>query len=796
MAPRWRKLWRDVWLQRGRMLLMIAAITVSLMGVGTILGTHAIMSREVPRSYLSTRPASASLELREEVSPALIQAVRALPSVSAAEAGEIVAARAKVGLDWVPLLLFVVDDFDTQQLNRFARERGAWPPARGSMLVERTAVRILKADQGGRLLVKTPHGAAQTITISGLVHDAGLAPAWQERAGYGYITRETLAVLGEEAVFRELRVEFKQARNVIAIDQAVLELSAWLTARGLHVEQARVPPLAQHPHQTQMNAVMGLLLTLSGMALALSGVLVGSSISALLARQLREIGVMKTVGATTSQTIALYLALVCGLGVVAEIVALPIGALGARSLSAKVAAMLNIELVSLHIPAWVFGVQTASAIIVPLTLAAVPIQRACRMTVRAALDRQEAVEPDMGFELPRVARMFDGIDRTLALALRNALRRPVRSLLTVMLLGTGGAMFLTSLNVARGWERMTERVYEDRSYDVEVRLNQPAAVADTLRSIVGVRSVEAWGYARTAVWRPQAIDIVRTYPDGGHGSFTLLGPPPDTSLIRFPLLAGRWLQRGDTDAVVLNHMALAQLPGAAVGDTIQLSLVGEPNTWRVVGIVEEVGAASAAYVTRDALARAAKEPADAGRLLRISVDRPEQRTQLIRQIEQRLQAEGASVEAVIPLAVLRTAMGDHVLILIRLLLSMAALMIIVGLLGLASTMGNNVLERTREIGVLKTLGATPRKILGLVTTEALVLAGASFCLALIASLPLSAAIGGTVGKLAFRLGLPLVLDGAAIGVWLCAVLLFSTAAVWVPAHRAAKLTVTEALVRL
>ena len=80
--------------------------------------------------------------------------------------------------------------------------------------------------------------------------------------------------------------------------------------------------------------------------------------------------------------------------------------------------------------------------------------------------------------------------------------------------------------------------------------------------VSAVRTVEAWGYAPAAFAVPGMVDVVRSYPDRGHGTLAVMGPPANTRLVSFPLIAGRWLERDDVDAVVLNHMATAQRPFA------------------------------------------------------------------------------------------------------------------------------------------------------------------------------------------------------------------------------------------
>jgi putative ABC transport system permease protein len=798
--PRWRKLWRDLWMERGRAALMVVAVAVSLLGVGAVLGAYAILTREISRNYLGTRPASATLEL-EAVDRALVDEVRQRPGVAEAEARGMLLARVKVGRDWRPLLLFVIDDFGSMRLNRFRHEGGAWPPPEGSMLIERTAERMLEAGPGQSVRVKTPHGQAREVAIRGVVHDPSLAPAWQERAGYGYITRETLAWLGEAPVLDELRVEFAATGEPLdapATDAAARELAAWLQQRGQHVHHIEVPPPRRHPHQTQMTAILFMMLAFSGLALVLSAILVATTLAGLLARQVREIGVMKAVGAGTGQIGGLYAVMTLLLGSGSAVLAVPPSLFVARALSRVVAEMLNFELASEAIPGWVLAVQVAAGVLVPLAVAAVPIFRSSRVSVRQAIDDHGITQEAPGAREPsRVLGALGGLDRMLLLALRNASRRRGRLVLTVGLLAAGGGMFMMALNVMEGWERYVGEVPRTRHYDVEVRFGEPqptVRVESLLRGVPGVRTVEAWGYLSTAFSKPGLVDVSRVYPDGGHGSFSLRAPPVDTALVRFPLMSGRWLVPGDTDAVVLNHLALVQAPHVRVGDRVSLSVDGRPTDWHVVGIVEEVGSPAAAYVTDEALARVAGAPGHTQtvRIVTTASD-PEARVEVIRAVEHALEQAGVGVELAIPLVELRTAMGDHVVILVRMLIAMALLMATVGAIGLTSAMGMSVLERTRELGVMQAIGATPGAVLRLIVTEGVFVGALSWVAALLLSVPLTALVGNIVGRLAFWLPLPLVLSPEAMLLWLALVLVGAMGATALPAWRASRLTVREAL---
>ena len=323
---------------------------------------------------------------------------------------------------------------------------------------------------------------------------------------------------------------------------------------------------------------------------------------------------------------------------------------------------------------------------------------------------------------------------------------------------------------------------------------QPLAWRARLAQLAGVRQVEAWGYSPAAFARPGKIDVSRAYPDRGHGAFAIMAPPPGTRMVSFPLRAGRWLRPDDSDGVVLNHAAMAQQPQLKLGDRVLLSWAGQAREWRLVGIVEEIGAAGVAYVSQQALAQASGgEPG--ARMLRLATDAatPDQHAQRIRQIEAALIEGGVGVESVQPLSELRNAMGEHIVILIRALLALAMVMAAVGGLGLASTLGINVLERTRELAVMKTLGATRGRLIGTILGEAQIVSALSVVLAFAIALPLTWLLDAMIGSLGFVAPLPFVVSPWAVLSWLLGVLLLSALAAWLPARRAAELPIALAL---
>jgi putative ABC transport system permease protein len=141
----------------------------------------------------------------------------------------------------------------------------------------------------------------------------------------------------------------------------------------------------------------------------------------------------------------------------------------------------------------------------------------------------------------------------------------------------------------------------------------------------------------------------------------------------------------------------------------------------------------------------------------------------------------------------RRVVEDHLLLVAQFLGVMAQLMIAVGGLGLASTMSLAVLERRREIGVLRAIGARHSAIFGMIQAEGLVVAAASWLVALPLSVPMSVVLGHAFGRIMMPVPVSLVPDPTGVFRWLAVVLLVSVAACAWPAFRAMHVPAAAAL---
>jgi len=159
IKPRWRKVIRDLWLNKIRTLLVVLSIGVGVFAIGTVASSYIILTQDLAQTYQATNPAHAWLLSFQSFDEDVVDAVENLREVKVAEGRRRVTVRAKTGPDeWQLIWLMAIPDFDDIKIDKISPERGAWPPPDNELLIERSALPLLKAELGDVLTIKTPDG--------------------------------------------------------------------------------------------------------------------------------------------------------------------------------------------------------------------------------------------------------------------------------------------------------------------------------------------------------------------------------------------------------------------------------------------------------------------------------------------------------------------------------------------------------------------------------------------------------------------------------------------------------------
>jgi len=788
IGARGRKAVRDLAARPGRSALAILAMAAGVFEITALLYKYALLQPELSTMYERTRPASATLRT-SAAGDSLMERVRRVPGVGAAEARPVVVARARVGADdWIPAVLYVVRDFEDLRVDTFRREHGVAPPGPGEVLLERSALQVAKVAIGDSLQVRLPGGEDQWLRVAGTVHAEGLAPAWMEHMVPGFVSWSS-PVRGE-AHGESPQIRIRVAEHPLDegwIREVADSVRGTLESAGIEVSRVSVPRPGRHPHADQMEAFLFLLLAFGILSFLLSAVLVAGMIQALMAEQVREVGIMKALGATRRQVTEIYLAEVAVLALAALAVGIPIGLWVGRAYAEFAAGILNADLRERPFPWVVVAVDLAIGLLVPLVAALGPVRRAAGITVREAIAEVGDFSPFAIQPAGRPSRWR--LPRPLALSLRTAFRRRGRLTLTVAILAIGGAAFVSALNVASAWTRAVDRDFARRHFQLSVGLADTRPVADLARVLSGVREVE-----RAEFWAGGQPYLIG--PDGVPGiTLPLLGPDPGSKLLDLPLASGRWLDAADSNAAVVNRAVLALHPGLRVGDSVRVRQAGRTTALPIVGIVKEMAPMPVIYAARPAVLRALDRSGDETRGARIVTrDRSESGQHAAAVAVERALAEaGMEVAGLQRMGDLKRGILDHLVIILAVLTMASLIVVVVGGLGLASTLTLSVVQRTREIGVLGAIGARPRTIALHVTIESLTIALLSWAVSLVLAAPMSFALQSATGRIFFKAPLDFDYSPLAALTWLGIVVVVALACSVYPARRAARMPVREAL---
>lgn len=810
LSPRWRKVARDLWHYKMRTALVVLSIAVGVMGVGMIAGARMTLGRDMAAAYQSTSPFHGVI-YTENLDPALVRSLARTPGIAQTEARGFINVRIKAASgEWENLQLEVIDDFDAIGINKIFPVSGAWPPAKQQLLLERASAAELNIPSGNMLAVQTRDAELHTLQVAGVVHDINQTPKMFAGEYKGYITHDTAQTLG---FGRELDVLYFTVRDrPLDRDHILTQLEVLkekLQRSGRAINGRFVPEPGKHWADDEVTSMLYLLSALGFLSLFLSGFLVVNTMSALLTQQVQQIGIMKTVGARMRQLAGVYLGTVVIYGGLSLLVAAPVGALGALGLTRYMASLLNFDVGGFEIPPQALLQEGAIALLTPVLAALYPVIAGTRITAREAINSYGLGKGQFGRSfIDQLLRRIHRLPRPTMLSLRNTFRRKGRLALVLLTLTLASAIFISVLSVQASLLRTLDDALRYWQYDVRLNFTRSYRV-EQLQQIAlettGVARAEGWGFAGAA--------RMRTDDEQGN-DVLMIAPPEETQMIDPIVLEGRWLLPNDTRAVVMNTDLLKDEPDLRVGGMITLRFDGRDSEWRIVGLIKQPLSGRFVYMNYPTFGRtvhqvdkvnnlrvaidpvAAGLAADAAEVAAIEVGSAQSaawQAEMASRLEERFKAAGVEVSFVRTTAQERIETENSLNILVVFLLIMAVLLAVVGGLGLMGTMSINVLERTREVGVMRAIGASNGSVLRIVIAEGLLIGALSWLVGGLLSLPLGKVLSDQVGNL--FLGAPASYTFSVWGavLWLILVLLLATVASVLPAWNAARLTVRDTL---
>lgn len=793
--PRWSKIFHDLWDHKARTLLVMLTIAVGVFAVGFVGDLFFITLPDLDNNYQVANPHGAII-YTDLFDDDLLPSLARVPEVGDVEgrSGETGRVLGPNG-EWIALSLTGIPPVEQMKVSMLQPENpGETIPPLGEreVYLDRSIRNVLQVNPGDYITTESADGTQRKLRVAGFVFDVTIPPYAFSQAAYAYTSPDTLVWLGGAREYSQvyLTVEENQRdeEHVKAVAEAVADK---LEESGRTAYFTFVFQPGRH-FAADITASLGaMMMFLGGLSVALSAFLVVNTLNALLNQQVRQIGVMKAVGAATGQLVVMYLVLTLFYGLLSLAVAIPLGAILSATTGGGIATFLNFNPSPFHFAPESIALQVFVALVIPVAAALLPVYKSTRITVREAITSYGLGRGNYRRGLfDRIVERIRGLPRPFLISIRNTFRRKARLILTLSTLILAGAIFIGVFSLRAS---MTSAINETFGYilsDVNVSFGRPyrlQKVHAMAMSVPGVVKAEAWGGANGSLLQ----DDQET---GTQISF--LSPPADSNLIKPTLITGRWLRPEDENAIVIGNHLIALRPELKVGDVVVIDIDGVKNTWQIVGMYRLVGNVipPIVYANNEYLSKIAHFQNMAGSLRVVTEEHtPAFQKRVAHDLEAVFRAEGIEVSQVLLGSDLVRANTSTLDVLVFFLMIMALLIALVGGLGMTSTMSINVFERTREIGVMRAIGAPSGTIMRMVVAEGMIIGVISWIFGTILAVPIAIVLNYAVGISILQSPLVYVFSLDGFLIWLGLILIISALACILPARNAVRLTVREVL---
>jgi putative ABC transport system permease protein len=780
-----RKSITDLTRRRARTAFAVATLALAVASI-SFFAIPTLIDRSMQREVRAERLADLTMSMRPlALDRRDLAALAALPNVAAVEPRNSVDTRVMVGARRAAARVIGVRDFDEQTVDVVRLKSGALPTAGRAMVDVQDAntdvygggtgdvATLVRGNRTARLPIT---GEARNIHGGEQVQDDGIVVLYAPAA--------TVAALSGERGWSRLAFRLHDAgpaaarSTVAAIQRRLASVPGF---RGF-TDLPELRAAGDWPGKEDTEQFGEFLTVLTLLALLSALVLISNTMTTLVTEQTGEIAIMRAVGARRGQVARLYLRTAAMLGALGAAVGIALGI----AVSNLAAGFFGMEFWAVDVR---FGVDTAVlalSVLVGLVvtpLAALPaIRRGVRADLREALEASGSEAGGQG-ALDRALRRVSFLPRTMQVGLRGVGRRKRRSLATALIVALAVGNLLAILGLAAAATETTRTSWDDHLEDVQIWTAGSAAfdrrAERTIRSTPGVASIQPALVSDVALGDEDAVVWgVRQRP-----------------LFRHRVSDGRWFsprEERERARVLVIERNLARITGTQAGDDVTLSTGGGAATFRVVGVADnqqEYGTALFAPLTT--VRTLLREPGASHYWVATSSPDHALIDRTTALLEDRLAVLGYEVGSEIRYVAKRDEIDANKTVTTSIAV-LGFLIVAISLVGLANAMTMSVVERTREIGVLRCIGARARDVRRIFATEGGMLAVAGWLLGIPVGYALDRALVALVRDVA-NIDLPVLFPAANVVLALAGTVALALLVTILPIRRATRLRPGDAL---
>jgi putative ABC transport system permease protein len=789
-----KKIWSDLFGSgnTSRTIQAVLSIAIGALAVGAILGALEFINADLSKGWQAANPPSITMKAKPEVSEELITSLGKIEGVEDVEGTltKPISWRRSPDVPWEPATLKARADYEEMIYFWLRLEGGAWPEGNVMAIGRGFDVRA------GQQVYLDIANKVRVVDIRGLIYATDVPPAAFGGDAVFYTTRRRFGELTGTDEFKLINggvPEYTESKAQILaaeIEDRLEKQNHEVSPGG--AEGDKIVDPNEHRFQDTINGIFLILLLMGAASLILGLLLVFNTITAIVSQQIPQIGILKAIGASQGQILLIYYTIVMVYGLLGLIVSIPLAGFAAHQIRIFMVGFFDMDIGPFSFSSNVILAQAVICLLSPLLIATIPIFNGANITVREAISSYGL--SGGGGLLDRLLAKLTFLSRMVSMAISNTFRNKLRVFMVQLTLVGAGIMFVAVLSsqtsVAYTFGDVLFSIYSNTDVLLEFEDEQRISRATDLSlAHPAVTAVELWSATNITI-RPAGQ--AESFNDQD-GSLTAL-PIPSTAYTP-QVRAGRWLTEGDTFAIVM-HQKLAEEVGVGVGEWVTLDIALQRETeWQVVGLIFEPGATNTVKVPLDIYMT---ELGQAGRaeIIRLqTITHDEESTlEYAALLSEYYNSRGLDLMVTAENTLYQTS--NRVIsafnTIITLLLFMAVVIAIVGGISLSGTLSINVLERRREIGVLRAIGASNNAIGTLFVTEGLILGWLSWLIVVPASRSISPLLTQAISS---AIGREIIFDYSepSIIYWFVIITVLAVAASWGPAQGAIKVSIRESL---
>jgi len=718
-----RKSWTDLSRRPVRAVLTVLTLALAVGSFG-ILAVPSLTDRAMTAEVAKARLYDLRVPIDEvALSAPQLQELARLPNVAGVAAHSLFVTRTLIDGRRVDTEVWGVANFADQPIDQVI---SATVPGQNEVLVDvRDAMSgISEAKAGDTLEVQNADGSYRSLPVVG----SGRAMAFNQDTVTGdlvlYATESTVHSLGGLGGVNLL--EFRLHDSSPSSAQATLsEVRSFLAAQPAPSAFSNVPIIrapGDWPLKSIFNSRVKVLDILILLAVLSAVFLLANTVRTMVAEQSREIGVMRSIGASAKDVRNSYLRTAALLGIFGALLGAALG-IGLAYLLAALFARAVFGITPSFSVDWPIVAIGAVAGIAGTVLTAWPtLRRVLRLPVHEALASEGLVSTFGTSPLDRAILHSGALPPAVRIGVRNIARQKGRSATTIVQIALAVATLLGLLSLSLAVSQVTNQSWNVLDYDITLSA-QPGGTLYSTSFVNDVRAQPGVAAVEAADWSQMTYQGQTLYGLGVHAN----------TFVREPLTAGRWLSVDDEQS----HADVAVVGSAAArrwhlgpGSQLTVWTAGGPVRFTVVG----VGGSQANngynfYTTLVALQGATHQPGLANSLLiRTANKNHSSIDDLAIRLENVLARSGHPSRSQIMYAGRATdqASAHSLLVIVE---GIGLLIVAISMLGLVNAITMSIIERTREIGVLRSLGARARDLRRIFRTETIALALIGFVLA-------------------------------------------------------------------